>query len=179
MVDGKSLYDKARRFVAFDVETTGLNAWRGDKIIEIAAVAIDNGLIGEEFHSLIGIERSIPKTATKLHGITSEMLSDQPKAEEVLRDFRQFIGRSVLVAHNADFDMSFLRWECSRTGLSLSNRCICTLKLSKKLYPGLPNYKLGTVAKHILGIEIDENKRHRALDDARMAAKIWIATRKI
>ena len=167
------LHEKTKRYVVFDVETTGLNAWRGDKIIEVGAVAMIDGLIKEEFHRLIGIERSIPKAASKLHGITAEMLSGHPKAEEVLTAFLQFIGRSVLVAHNADFDIGFLGYEYSRIGQGLRNCHICTLKMSRKLYPQLPNYRLETVAKHVLGIEVERGRLHRALDDARLTAEIW------
>jgi DNA polymerase-3 subunit epsilon len=167
------LYDKTKRYVVFDVETTGLNAWRDDKIIEVGAVAMIDGLIKEEFRRFIDIEKPVPKTAWKLHGITAEMLSGHPKAEEVLTAFLQFIGRNVLVAHNADFDMGFLTSECNRLGWSVNNRCLCTLKLSRKLYPELPDYKLETVAKHVLGISFDINRRHRALDDARLTAQIW------
>ena len=168
---------ESNRFVVFDIETTGLNPLRGHKIIEIGAVAINDRVICEEFESLIDIKKSIPKTACKIHGTTTEMLSGQPETKEVLKAFREFIGRSILVAHNADFDMGFLRWECSRTGLSLSNRCICTLELSKTLYPGLSNYKLGTVARHALGMEMPEGRCHRALDDARLTARIWLKMR--
>ncbi len=130
--------------------------------------------MGEEFHRLIDIGRPIPKAASRIHGITAEMLTSQPKAEEVLKAFCQFIGKGILVAHNADFDIGFLRYENSRIGQSLPNRHICTLKVSRKLYPGLPDYRLETVAKHILGIEIDKGMRHRALDDARLTARIWM-----
>jgi DNA polymerase III subunit epsilon len=167
-----------KKQVVFDVETTGLRAWRGDRIIEIGAVAMTDGFIDDEFHRLINVDRPILKAARKIHGITTEMLFGQPKAEEALTVFRQFIGRSVLVAHNAHFDVGFLTWECSRMGLSFSNRFICTLKLSRKLYLGLPNHRLETVAKHVLGTSLDKNRRHRALDDARLTARIWIEMRK-
>jgi DNA polymerase III epsilon subunit family exonuclease len=130
-----------KRYVVFDVETTGLSAWKGDRIIEIGAVAMTDGFIDDEFHRLITVDRPILKAAWKIHGITTEMHSGQPKTEEVLMVFRQFIGRSVLVAHNAHFNMGFLRSECSRIGLSVNNRCHCTLKLSREFYPWLPNYK--------------------------------------
>ncbi len=171
------LHDKTKRYVAFDTETTGLNPWRGDRIIEVAAVAIEDGIMGEEFHCLIDIGRPIPKAASRIHGITAEMIAGQPKAEEVLKSFCQFIGKGILVSHNADFDMGFLRYENRRIRQSLPNRHICTLKTSRKLYPGLPDYRLETLAKHILGIEIDKTRRHHALADARLTAKIWLKMR--
>ena len=111
--------------------------------------------------------------ALKIHGITTSMFTGQPGVEEVMTTFLQFIRGSILVAHNVVFDMGFLRSECSRMGLSITNRCLCTLKLSQKLYPWLPDYRLETVAKHVLGIEIDKTRLHRALDDARLTAQIW------
>jgi DNA polymerase III epsilon subunit len=168
-----------RRYVVFDVETTGLRPWRNDRIIEIGAVAVIGEVMAEEFHTLIDADKQITKAAEKIHGITREMLSGQPKIKEALSAFQRFIGKSTLVAHNADFDISFLGYEYSRIGQGLPNRHICTLKLSRKLYPGLSDYRLETVAKNILGIEIDKDKHHRALDDARLTAQVWIAMRKI
>jgi DNA polymerase-3 subunit epsilon len=166
-----------RKYVAFDVETTGLRLWRNDRIIEIGAVAVIGEDMAEEFHSFIDADKPITKAAQKVHGITRGMLSGQPKAKEALSAFRQFIGSSTLAAHNTDFDIGFLGFEYSRIGQGLRNRHICTLKFSRKLYPGLPDYRLETVAKHILGIEIDEDRRHRALDDARLTARIWLGMR--
>jgi DNA polymerase-3 subunit epsilon len=173
------LNNGTKRYVAFDVETTGLHLRRNDRIIEIGAIAVIGENIGEEFHTLIGTDKRITKAAQKIHGITQEMLSGQPKAEEALTGFQQFIGDSTLVAHNADFDIGFLGYEYSRIGRGLRNRHICTLKLSRKLYPGLPDYRLETLAKHILGIEIDKGRHHRALDDARLTARIWLKMREM
>jgi len=166
------------RYVAFDVETTGLLVRKGHRIVEIGAVAVNGGVLGEEFSSLIFTDKTISKEAQKVHGITAEMLAGQPMPEEVMAAFRRFIGTNTLVAHNADFDIGFLQWEFARAGLLLSSRYKCTLKMSRKLYPGLPNYKLETVARS-LGITFDETRRHRALDDARLAAQVWIEMRKI
>jgi DNA polymerase III epsilon subunit family exonuclease len=177
MRDDKYLYDKLSRYIVFDVETTGLRLWRNDRIIEIGAVAVIGEDMAEEFHTLIDADKPITKTAQKIHGITREMLAGQPKSEEALRAFQQFIGSSTLVAHNVDFDIGFLGHEYSRIGQGLRNRHICTLKLNRKLYPALPDYRLETVAKHILGVEIDKNRRHRALDDARLTARIWMKMR--
>jgi DNA polymerase III epsilon subunit len=172
MQDDRYLKDKTRRYVVFDVETTGLRIWRNDRIIEIGAVAVIGEDMAEEFHTLINADRSITKAAQKIHGITREMLAGQPKAQEALIAFQRFIGNSTLVAHNADFDIGFLGFEYSRIGQGLRNRYICTIKLSRKLYPGLPDYRLETVAKHVLGIEVERGRLHRALDDARLTAEI-------
>jgi DNA polymerase III epsilon subunit len=167
-----------KKYIVFDIETTGLRLWRNDRIIEIGAVAIVSEDMAEEFHTLIDADKPITKAAQRIHGITSEMLTGQPRTREALTAFQRFIGNSTLVAHNTDFDIGFLGYEYSRIGQGLPNRHICTLKLSRKLYPGLPDYRLETVAKHILGIEIDKDRRHRALDDARLTARIWIGMRK-
>ena len=171
------LRDKTKPYIAFDTEPTGLYPWRGSRIIEVGAVAIEGGLIGEEFHQLIDIGRPIPKAASRIHGITAEMLTGQPRADEVLKAFCQFIGGGILVARNADFDIGFLRYKNIRIGQGLPNRHICTLKVSRKLDPGLPDYRLETVGKHILGIEIDKLVRHRALDDGRLTGRIWVNMR--
>jgi DNA polymerase III epsilon subunit len=165
------------RYVVFDVETTGLSPARGHRIIEIGAVAVSGEAMGEEFQSLIRTDAPITKAARKVHGIGPQMLVGQLEAKEVMSLFKGFIGTSALVAHNALFDVGFLQWECMRVGLALNSRYRCTLRMSRKLFPALPDYKLETVARH-LGIPVDGRRRHRALEDARMTAKIWIEMRK-
>ena len=172
-------FESPKRYIVFDIETTGLRLWRNDRIIEIGAVAEIGEDMAEEFHTLIDADKPITRAAQKIHGITREMLAGQPKAREALTAFQRFIGNSTLVAHNTDFDIGFLGFEYSRIGQGLRNRHICTLKLSRKLYPGLSDYRLETVAKHILGIEIDKDRRHRALDDARLTARIWVKIREL
>ena len=173
MAGHRHLDGKIKRYVVFDVETTGLRIWRNDRIIEIGAVAVIDDNISEEFHTLIDTDKPITKAAQRIHGITRETVAGQPMAKEALFAFQWFIGNSTLVAHNADFDIGFLGYEYSRIGRGLRNRHICTLKLSRKLYPQLSDYRLETVVKHLLGIEIDKTRRHRALDDARLTADIW------
>lgn len=165
--------------VVFDVETTGLSCARGDRIIEIGAISLQDGDIVAEFQSLMNAGRSIPKTLQELHKITNEMLSGKPPPEDVIPAFRKFIGRAVLVAHNASFDMSFLRHEFGRLGLGLTNKYYCTLEISRKRYPHLPNHKLETVGRYLFGKSIKEIKRHRALDDAKLAAMIWLEMGKV
>ena len=167
------------RYVAFDVETTGLFPARGDRVIEIGAVVLKNGETVEQFHSLVNSGRTIPKSVQKVHGITNEMLAGEPSPEEVFRLFQQFIGRTCLVAQNAKFDMAFLRNEFGRQGLSLVNKCRCTFKTTKRLFPQLPDYRLETVCRHLFGDELNGIKRHRALDDARLTAKVWLELQRI
>lgn len=165
------------RYVVFDVETTGLSVERGHRIIEIGAVAVNGDGMGEEFQSLIRCSAPITRAAKKVHGIAPEMLVGQPEAEEVMALFKQFIDTSTLVAHNAVFDVGFLQWELMRGGLFLNCRYKCSLRMSRKLFPFLPDYKLETVARH-LGIPVDASRRHRALDDARLTARVWVEMRR-
>ena len=162
------------RCVIVDVETTGLSASRGGRIIEIGAVAIDEGRISGEFHSLIDAETHITSGALKIHGITSDMLAGQPKPESVFRDFRRFIRDSILVAHNASFDVTFLRYEFGRLGLGLNNPYHCTLTMCRRHFPNLRDHKLETVYRRLFGPPFDGTRLHRALDDARMVARVWM-----
>jgi DNA polymerase-3 subunit epsilon len=167
------------QYVVFDVETTGLFPHRGDRIIEIGAVSVSEGLIDGEFHSLVYTVKRIPAEAQRIHGITAEMLQNAPPAEEVFPRFHEFIKDRILVAHNAEFDMSFIRREFQRQGLILNQQCVCTMEMSRRHFPQLPNHKLYTVYRHLMGCDAPYAQRHRALADARMAAEIWLAIRKM
>ena len=162
------------RYEALDVETTGFSPKSGDRVIEIGAVAIENQCIIAKFNSLIDVDKMIPWHVQQVHGITNEMLSGEPKPDEVLPDFYEFITGSILVAHNASFDVGFLRNEFALLGMSLNNRSLCTLKMSRKQHPHLPNHKLETVSRYLLGETCEQMQRHRALDDAKLAAMIWL-----
>jgi len=166
--------DSTNRYVALDVETTGFSPKNGDRVIEIGAVAIENQSIVAEFSSLINVNKMIPWRVQQVHGITNKMLSGEPKPDVVLPDFYEFIAGSVLVAHNAVFDIRFLKHEFALLGISLNNRSLCTLKMSRKLYPHLPNHKLDTVSRYLLGESANQMQRHRALDDAKLTAMIWL-----
>ena len=157
-----------------DVETTGLSTSRGDRIIEIGAATIEQDQIKDEFHSLINIGKRIPLAARLIHGITNKMLTGQPKPEDVFPLFNEFIQDSVLVAHNARFDIGFLMQEFGRLGLVLGNKYRCTLEMSRARYPRLPNHRLETVYRHLCGKSNGESQAHRALGDAKMVAEIWM-----
>jgi len=163
------------RYIAFDVETTGLFPQRGARIIEIGAVAIADRIITEEFHSLVRSDRPIPTQARHIHGITNAMLAGQPTPEEAMSEFRKFIGDDPLIAHNAPFDMAFVRRELQRQGLPFNNPSLCTLEMSQQRLPHLPNHKLRTVYTHLFGAVPPDSQPHRALGDARMVAMIWLA----
>lgn len=164
----------SERFVAFDIETTGLYPARGDRIIEVGAISLEDNKPAQLFHSFINSGRKITNAAQKVHGINQDMLVNQPQPEEALKRFHSFISKSTLIAHNADFDIRFLRHEFSKIGIGLSNRFLCTLELSKKLFPKLPDYKLETVFRHVAGCPNEKIKAHRALCDAGLVARIWM-----
>ena len=170
--------NSTNRYVALDVETTGFSPKNGDRVIEIGAVAIENQSIVAEFSSLIDVDKKIPWQVQKVHGISNEMLYGKPKPDEVLPEFYKFIAGSILVAHNASFDLRFLTNEFALLGMSLDNRSLCTLQMSRKQYPHLPDHKLATVSQYLLGESCKHMQMHRALDDAKLAAMIWLEMEK-
>ena len=160
------------QWVVVDVETTGLSPGQ-DRIIEIGAVAGRGATMIDEFHSLIDADHPIHPQAHRVHGISEEMLCGQPRPEEVWPEFHRFLEHSSVVAHNAPFDLGFLRHEFGRIGLGMSNPNFCTLRLARQKLPRLPNHRLETVFRHLGGVIDKSVRRHRALDDARMAAFVW------
>jgi len=163
------------RHVVVDVETTGLSIAAGDRVIEIGAVNIQDREIVSEFATLIDPGVFIPWGVQRIHGITDEMLIGQPTPEQVIPLFNEFIRESVLVAHNAPFDLRFLRSEFARLRMKLPHRNVCTLEMSRNRFPRLADHKLETVYRYLFGDTAGSSQRHRALDDARMTARIWLA----
>lgn len=158
-------------FVVIDIETTGLKPGPA-AITEIAAVRVVEGRVAAEFHSLVNPGRKVPAAITQLTGITEDMLRDQPRIDAIFPQFHTFLSSSVLVAHNADFDLSFLNFDARRLlSAPLLNPSLCTLKLARRLFPGLRSRSLDTVAAH-LGVSC--LNRHRALGDARITAEIFL-----
>jgi DNA polymerase III epsilon subunit family exonuclease len=159
-------------FVVFDLETTGAKT-PPCRITEIGAYRITNGKIVENFQTLVNPETPIPQFIMQLTGITDRMVKDAPKFREVAADFLDFIGDSVLVAHNAPFDMRFLNHEVGKIyeNYRVANPNLCTVRLSRKLLPQIENHRLHTVAEHYC---IFIENRHRASDDALATAKIFV-----
>ena len=162
-------------FTVFDIETTGLSKDR-DKIIEIGAVKVSGGEIVDTFSSFVNPGRTLPQEIVSLTGITDEMLKDAPRIEDVLPEFLAFAGSSIMVAHNAGFDMGFVRVAAKLMQRSLSNSVLDTVELSRTMFPDLPRHKLNVVAKH-LGIELKNH--HRAVDDAQATAHIFLECRRL
>ncbi len=157
-------------FVCFDFETTGLSA-RKNKIIEIGAVLVKNGEIKDTFSTFVNPHESIPAKIKELTGIEDSMVADAPCEEEAIRNFLAFCGDRVLVAHNADFDMSFLTAACERLHIDKTFTSLDTLVLSRTILKDIENCKLDTVAKYL---RLPEFNHHRAVDDANILAKIFI-----
>ncbi len=160
------------RMVFLDVETTGFSPGNGDRVIEIGAVAT-GGLWREEFSELIGVDCTIHPGAEAVHGITPFMLKGKPGPEEVWPRFLRFVEDAPLVAHNASFDLGFIRSELGRLGQRLDNLVYDSLPEAQRRLPNLPNHRLETVAKHLLGGVPADCRLHRALGDARLLAKVW------
>lgn len=159
-------------FVVLDLETTGAKA-PPCRITEIGAFRVADGRIVDEFHTLVNPETPIPPFITSLTGIHDAMVSGAPKFRRVADDLIGFIGDSVLVAHNARFDISFLNNEIGRVydEYRLGNPSLCTVQLSRRLLPDIENHRLNTVARYF---SIDLLNHHRAQDDARATALIFI-----
>ena len=149
-------------FVAFDLETTGLNS-REDKIIEIGAVVMKDGKEIDRFQTFVDPHQKLENVTTELTGITDAMLKGAPAIEEILPKFIEFVGDRVLVAHNADFDTGFIQFACKNQNLPYNFTSVDTLALSMVLMTQLKRYKLNLVAD---ALNLPEFNHHRAADDA-------------
>ncbi|CAM1380274.1 PolC-type DNA polymerase III [Fusobacterium nucleatum] len=158
-------------FVVFDIETTGLNS-HTNEIIEIGAVKIKAGRIVDRYSQLINPGRPIPYHITEITSITDEQVANEPKIDEVIGKFVDFIGDAVLVAHNAPFDMGFIKRDIKKY-LNIDYQCsvIDTLQMARDLFPDLKKYGLGDLNK-TLGLALE--KHHRAVDDSQATANMFI-----
>ena len=162
-------------FTVFDVETTGLHAHNGDRIVEIAGVRVEDGIIQEEksFVSLVNPKREISWEAQRVNKIKNEDLKDAPNIEEVLPEFLTFASGSILIAHNAQFDMGFLEAEKEMCwGYIEVPECLCTLALSRSIFPHEYRHNLDVVSER-LGLTLPK-ARHRALPDVLLTAQAFL-----
>ena len=157
-------------FICFDIETTGLSAAR-DKITEIGAVKVENGVITDTFSTFANPEMPIPQKITQLTGITDDMVKDAPSQSKAVSAFLEFAGDNVLVAHNAPFDTSFIAKACEDMGREYNYTSIDTVAISRAILTDIKNCKLDTVAKFL---RLGDFNHHRATDDAEMLARIFI-----
>ncbi len=164
---GQSLTDA---YVVFDIETTGLIT-SCDTLTEIGAVKIENGRITERFSEFINPGRPIPRRIQELTHITEDMVRNAPKIDDVLPRFMEFCRGSVLVAHNSDFDISFIKSQCQRLELETSFTYLDTLELARHLFPDFKRYGLDYLSKEL---EVSLSQHHRAVYDAEATAAILL-----
>ena len=169
VADGKDQVFSETPLIVFDLETTGLSA-ATERITEIGAVRLEKGVQTGVFSQYVNPGKPIPPRITELTGITDEMVADAPGEEEALRRFYEFAENGILIAHNANFDVSFLRQAAIRSGMPFSFTSLDTLPIARKLYPELKKFTLDSVAKHL---KLGEFNHHRASDDAGILARIW------
>ena len=169
-VPAKSILISAPRYVALDIETTGLDPAQ-EQILELAAVRVENGEIIERFSQLIRPTKPISAFITQLTGIDDAMVADAPPIEEVLPEFLAFLEDDLLLGHNTAFDLRFIRYH----SMVVLKRKVCnpytdTLRISRLLFPDLPNHKLSTL---IQAFGVGDTVEHRALSDAVQTAKCY------
>jgi DNA polymerase-3 subunit epsilon len=163
------------REIIFDTETTGLDPYQGDRLVEIGCVEIINGFpTGKSFHKYLNPERDVPEGAFKVHGLSREFLMDKPLFAEVVDEFIEFIGDARLVAHNAMFDLGFINAELERAKkpLVLRDRLVDTLMLARRRFPGGGN-KLDDLCVRY-NIDLSRRTTHGALLDAELLAEVYI-----
>jgi len=158
-----------RTYAIVDIETTG-GMFKRDRITEIAIVLHDGKKIIKQFSSLVNPERSIPPEITRITGITNEMVSNAPKFYEIAKEIVTLLDGSIFVAHNVRFDYTFIKNEFRSLGYTFTKRQLCTVKLSRRAFPGLRSYSLGSLIQHF---DIQVDARHRALDDTLATVEVF------
>ena len=157
-------------FVVIDVETTGLSPAE-DRVCEVGAIRLVSGKEVSRYHSLIQPNHPMSEGARSKHGITDQMLKDAPPFEKIARDLRTFLSGSVLVAQNAEFDVSFLNAEFQRAGLTkMALPALDTILLARKVKPGLSTYNLDNLAYHF---KVRFTERHRSIGDCEVTGSIF------
>ena len=163
------------REIVFDTETTGLDPYQGDRLVEIGCIELVNRIrSGQSFHRYLNPEREMPAEAFNVHGLSTEFLRDKPLFAEVVEDLLAFIGDAPLVAHNALFDFGFLNAELERVGKSLvaRERLVDTLLLARRKHPAGPNSLDHLCARY--GIDNSRRTKHGALLDAEILAEVYV-----
>jgi DNA polymerase III subunit epsilon len=163
------------REIVLDTETTGLDALRGDRLVEIGCVEIINRMpTGQVFHRYINPERDMPAEAFAVHGLSTEFLADKPLFHEVVEDFLQFIGDAPLVIHNASFDIGFINAELDRVKRVAipRDRLVDTLLLARRKHPGVSNRLDDLCSRY--AIDNSRRTKHGALLDAELLAEVYV-----
>jgi DNA polymerase-3 subunit epsilon len=163
------------REIVFDTETTGLDPFQGDRLVEIGCIELVNGfLTGQTFHRYLNPERDMPEGAFKVHGLSIEFLRDKPLFADVCEEFLAFVGDAPLIAHNATFDLGFINAELERCKRALiaRERMIDTLMLARRKHSAGP-YSLDALCARY-GIENSRRTKHGALLDAEILAEVYL-----
>jgi len=160
------------RIAVIDFETTGISPGHDCRATEVAVVIMEQGRIVERFQSLMNAGVRIPAFIEGLTGISNNMIRTAPSAERVMGDVADFVGTTPLVAHNASFDQKFWDYELSRIQRKREQSFACSMLLARRLMPGAPNHKLGTLTSYAR--LPNTGKAHRAMADAEMAANLTV-----
>src|SRR5262245_8591297 len=163
------------REIVFDTETTGLEPDDGHRVVEIGCVELIDGIpSGRSFHCWLNPERSMPRRASEIHGLTTKCLKDKPRVADIAEDFLAFIDGAPLVAHNAPFDLGFLNAELKRIGKAELSSCrmIDTLTMARRKHPGQSN-RLDDLCE-CYGVDASRRTKHGALLDAEMLAEVYV-----
>jgi DNA polymerase-3 subunit epsilon len=163
------------REIVFDTETTGLDPYQGDRLVEIGCVELLNGFpTGNSFHRYLNPERDIPDGAFKVHGLSGEFLKDKPLFADICEEFLAFVGEAPLIAHNAMFDLGFINAELERCKKALlqRERLVDTLMLARRRYPAGPNRLDDLCAR--FSIDASRRTKHGALLDAELLAEVYV-----
>ncbi|WPX97533.1 DNA polymerase III subunit epsilon [Candidatus Fokinia crypta] len=163
------------REIVLDLETSGLNPEKGDKIIEIACIEVlDRKTIGESFHTYVNPNVTISEEAFKIHGISAEFLKKYSDFSKIVDEFLAFIGNSVLIIHNAKFDIKFLNHELGQIPNKrlISNKVIDTLQIAREKYPGAQN-SLDALCRRF-SISLNQREKHGALIDVNLLARVFM-----
>ncbi len=158
--------------VVIDFETTGLSPDHGARATEIAAVLVRNGQVADRYQSLMNAGQRIPPFIQSLTGITNSMIRTAPPAAQVMAEVADFVGDYPLVAHNASFDRKFWQAELARIGYQAQRTFVCSMLVARRVLPGAPNHKLGTLATYARLPAT--GRHHRALADAEMTAHLTL-----
>lgn len=158
-----------RSLVFVDIETTGTSP-RNSRILEIGAIKVENLEVTDTFNTLLNIDDTIPQFITNLTGITNEMIVSSPYFVDIAETFSNFVNDAIFIAHNVGFDYNFLQMEYRQIGQQFNMDKICTVKLSRNVYPNQQRHNLDTIIK-THGFNV--NSRHRALDDAQVLVDLF------
>ena len=174
ITDYTKLADHSIRYLAVDVETTGLSSY-SDRVVELGALLFKGADLLDSLETLVNPGIPIPEVVSGIHGITDAMVSESPSFSSLLKDLERLTEGAILLAHNATFDMGFLNAELARDGRpSLDVEIVDTLHMARKAFPGLKSYALGSLAE-TLGIEVQS--AHRAGDDCRVCYELFVKCR--